>query len=90
VPEDEELLEDELLLDDELLLEDELLVGLVLPVELLELEELDGEVSLGFFDPPLPQATKAVVKNANNKDLASVFLKFAISPPGLKIGLVLL
>lgn len=74
---------------EELLLEDELLElldeGLLLPVELLELEELeleDGFTSLGFDEPPLPQAASDVAISAKVKDLAKVDLKCVISPPG--------
>jgi hypothetical protein len=69
VPE-ELLLELDELLDDELLDED----GFVLPVELeLELDELElaVPVSLGFLDPPFPQAANEVVKSINNNDLAN-------------------
>jgi hypothetical protein len=85
--------EDELLLEFEELLEllELLGRGLVLPVELLELDELeleleleleDGFTSFGFEEPPLPQATKDVVRSANHNDLESADRLKAISPPG--------
>lgn len=67
-----------MLLLEELL--EELEEGLVLPLELDELE--DGGVSLGFLDPPLPHAANEVTNNANNNDLASRDWKVTISPPG--------
>lgn len=81
LPEEELLLELEVLLELLELLER----GFVLPVELLELDELeleDGFTSFGFDEPPLPQATKDVVISAKHNDLESADWKNAISPPG--------
>ena len=82
VPEEELLLELDELLDD----------GFVLPVELLELDELeleleeleldDGFTSLGLEEPPLPHAARVVVSSAANNDLVSADRIIAISPPG--------